>query len=115
MWTIDLTTVFLFIVVLILSLRILRQPKNLPPGPWGWPILGHLLTATQNKKFYIQLEEYRKKYGDVMRLRFGPHYVIVLQSADVIKEALVDKAEYFSERPNYLFLANRFAKGEGKI
>ena len=41
-----------------------------------------------------------KKYGEVYSIRLGQEYVVVLCSFELLKEALVKKAEYFSGRPS---------------
>ena len=43
--------------------------------------------------------DFRKKYGDIFSLKFGKQNVIVLNTIEVVKEALVKKAVEFAGRP----------------
>ena len=47
-------------------------------------------------EIFIDLQ---KKYGDIFSLKFAKRDVIVLNSIDVVKEALVKKAVEFAGRP----------------
>ena len=44
-------------------------------------------------------DDLRKKYGDVFSLKLAYFDVVVLNSIDVVKEALVKKAVEFAGRP----------------
>jgi cytochrome P450 family 2 subfamily J len=61
--------------------------SNLPPGPYGLPILGYLpfLSLTAPHLDFLKLG---KKYGDIFRLKLGSETVIVIHGVEVIKEAL---------------------------
>ena len=114
---IDITTILLFAVVFLITAWLFsgRSYKNLPPGPPGIPFFGHILEASGNKKFYLQLTKYSKKYGNVFSLFYGSHPVIVLNGPQVIREALVTKAEYLSDRPVWMEIIKRFNKNTGRI
>ena len=58
---------------------------------------------------------FRRRFGDVFRLRFGYRPCIVLCSQKVIREALVEKSESFSERPHWGYLVTEVTKGKGII
>ncbi|XP_035667221.1 cytochrome P450 2U1-like [Branchiostoma floridae] len=98
----DVQTALVLVFVLLLTFWYLRPGKNLPPGPWGWPVLGHI--PTLGKSPHLVLTAMRKKYGDVFSIRMGPKDVVVLCGYEAIHEALVRKGEDFSSRPSmYLF------------
>ncbi|XP_077990650.1 cytochrome P450 2U1-like [Glandiceps talaboti] len=101
-----LATIMLVIVFLISRWR---RP-NLPPGPTGWPILGSL-PFLAGKQMDITLTELGRKYGDVYSIMFGSYLVVVLNSYDVIKEALVKRADYFNGRPTNIKRIFRLDKG----
>ncbi|XP_078689230.1 cytochrome P450 2U1-like [Branchiostoma floridae x Branchiostoma belcheri] len=93
----DVQTALVLVCVLLLTFWFLRPVKNLPPGPWGWPVLGHI--PTLRKDPHLVLTAMWKKYGDVFHIRMGLKNVIVLCGYKAIHEALVKKGEDFSSRP----------------
>ncbi|KAG8181434.1 hypothetical protein JTE90_015453 [Oedothorax gibbosus] len=60
--------------------------SNLPPGPYGLPIVGYLPFLSKNA--HLEFLKLGKKYGDVFRVKLASETVIVLHSVEVIKEAL---------------------------
>uniref|UniRef100_T1IQ14 Cytochrome P450 2U1 n=1 Tax=Strigamia maritima TaxID=126957 RepID=T1IQ14_STRMM len=84
-------------IVSWLFLLYVKTPKNLPPGPWGIPVIGYKLFF--GKKPHITVANLKKKYGDIIRINMGPEYAIFLTSYKAIKEALVKQADVFSGRP----------------
>ncbi|XP_028397801.1 cytochrome P450 1A1-like [Dendronephthya gigantea] len=90
--------ILLFATTCILLLyQRLQENTGLPPGPFSWPIIGnlHLLGSKPHER----LTELAKTFGDVYRLQLGSRRVIVLNSLDCVKEALVKKSSDFSNRP----------------
>ncbi|CAO2634874.1 Cytochrome P450 1A2 [Lemmus lemmus] len=84
-------------------------PKGLksPPGPWGWPIIGHMLTLGKNP--HLSLTKLSKQYGDVLQIRIGSTPVVVLSGLDTIRQALVKKGDDFKGRPDlysFTFISN---------
>ncbi|XP_025774494.1 cytochrome P450 1A2 isoform X1 [Puma concolor] len=77
-----------------------RVPKGLkrPPGPWGWPLLGHVLTLGKNP--HLVLARLSQRYGDVLQIRIGSTPVLVLSGLDTIRQALVQQGDDFKGRPN---------------
>jgi cytochrome P450 len=91
-----ITEFLVFIVVLVVSLSFLKQkPKNFPPGPLGFPILGHLPLLGQSP--HKRLLEWKKTYGPVIGVWFGSYRTVVINDAKLIREALNMNA--FSGRP----------------
>ncbi|XP_077990654.1 cytochrome P450 2C38-like [Glandiceps talaboti] len=94
-----MAAILLATTILLIAFLISRWRRpNLPPGPTGWPILGSL-PFLAGKQMDITLTELGRKYGDVYSIMFGSYLVVVLNSYDVIKEALVKRADYFNGRP----------------
>ncbi|XP_047396187.1 cytochrome P450 1A2 isoform X1 [Sciurus carolinensis] len=77
-----------------------QVPKGLksPPGPWGWPLIGHVLTLGKNP--HLALAKLSQKYGDVMQIRIGTTPVVVLSGLDTIRQALVRQGDDFKGRPD---------------
>ncbi|XP_004875681.1 cytochrome P450 1A1 [Heterocephalus glaber] len=77
-----------------------QVPKGLkrPPGPWGWPLIGHALTLGKNP--HLSLARLSERYGDVMQIRIGSTPVVVLSGLDTIRQALVRQADDFKGRPD---------------
>lgn len=78
-----------------------RVPKGLksPPGPWGWPLLGHMLTL--GKSPHLVLSQLSQRYGDVLEIRIGRTPVLVLSGLDTIRQALVRQGDDFKGRPDF--------------
>ena len=53
------SVVLVFLVVLLLSTWLLLSRRNLPPGPWGHPLFGHILDIQRSTDYYRTLLEYR--------------------------------------------------------
>ncbi|XP_045651150.1 cytochrome P450 1A2 isoform X1 [Ursus americanus] len=77
-----------------------RAPKGLksPPGPWGWPLLGNVLTL--GKSPHLALSRLSQHYGDVLQIRIGSTPVLVLSGLDTIRQALVQQGDDFKGRPD---------------
>jgi cytochrome P450 family 2 subfamily J len=60
--------------------------SNLPPGPYGVPILGYVPFLSQNA--HLDFLKLGKKYGDVFRVNMASETVIVIHGVEAIKEAL---------------------------
>ena len=97
------------IVILILSLVILNNLKHLkhrvtrgqkPPGPWGFPIVGHL--PLFGAYLPDTFDQWRRKYGDVFRIRMGSWDAIVINGYSTIKDALEKRGDAFASRPCFL-------------
>ncbi|XP_077990662.1 cytochrome P450 2U1-like [Glandiceps talaboti] len=98
----DLTTFCLafivFILVKVYSARLVKT--NLPPGPLGWPFVGSLPFLFSHKGgAHCALMDLAKTHGDVFSVYLGSRLVVVLNGYDAVKEALVHRSDFFSNRP----------------
>ena len=69
---IDVQTFLIFITVLLVVINVinyLQSPKNLPPGPRGFPVFGVILKM--GKKPYRTVQEWWDVYGDVYSMYMG--------------------------------------------
>ena len=66
--------------------------------PGGHPLLGHALEFGRDP---LALFQRAREHGDVVRIRFGPFRVYVLNSPDAIRQALVGEARKLSKGLNF--------------
>ncbi|KAG8445787.1 hypothetical protein GDO86_010538, partial [Hymenochirus boettgeri] len=99
----DTVIIFLTVVLcLILANKLLNQKRNIlhniPPGPKPLPIIGnlHIMNLKKPHKIFLELS---KKYGSIFTIHTGTQKVVVLCGYETVKDALVNYAEEFSERP----------------
>ncbi|XP_075356817.1 cytochrome P450 2U1 isoform X2 [Mycteria americana] len=71
-------------------LRRPRAPPGLPPGPAPWPLVGNFAFALLPPPLL----------KSVFRLFVGSRLFVVLNTFGAVREALVQKAEVFSDRPS---------------
>ncbi|KAK8947529.1 Cytochrome P450 77A4 [Platanthera guangdongensis] len=87
---------------------------NLPPGPRGWPIVGNLFqVALSGKQFIHYVRELVPLYGPIFTLYMGTRTLIVVTSAELAHEALIEKGQLFASRPaenptRTIFSSNKF-------
>ncbi|XP_038059989.1 cytochrome P450 2U1-like [Patiria miniata] len=82
-----------------LSRRLRGSPTvNLPPGPWGWPLLG-ILPSLGVSAPHERLAALAGEYGGLFTCYFGGHRVVVLGDYDCIVQALGKSGDVYSDRP----------------
>ncbi|GFP79070.1 cytochrome p450 77a3 [Phtheirospermum japonicum] len=75
-------------------------PKNLPPGPPGWPFVGNLFQVVlQRRPFIFVVRDLRKKYGPIFTMQMGQRTLVIITSSELTHEALVQKGPLFASRP----------------
>ncbi|KAI1616059.1 putative cytochrome P450 oxidoreductase [Exophiala viscosa] len=84
--------------LLVRVLRLGRRPANYPPGPPTVPILGniHLMPTHDAHK---QFQKWAEEYGPVYSLILGTKTLIVLSSAEAVKDLLDKRSAIYSDRP----------------
>ncbi|XP_078586123.1 cytochrome P450 2U1-like [Branchiostoma floridae x Branchiostoma japonicum] len=97
---VDLPTILVAMSTCLLSYLYLQRHRNLPPGPWAWPILGNIpYLASKAPAFGPDvLYELSQKHGDVMSLWIARELHIVVSGYQTIRDVLVRRAEDFSSR-----------------
>ncbi|XP_047486302.1 cytochrome P450 2L1-like [Penaeus chinensis] len=104
-----LTEVLLGILLFVLLFAYVnKRPANLPPGVWGLPIIGKL--PSTEVSLCDQVNELKKKFGNIVSWRMGSRIFIFLCDYRTIKAAFA-KLE-FTDRPDfYSFdIFNEFTK-----
>lgn len=110
------TELLLAVTIFCLGFWVVRAtrtsvPKGLksPPGPWGLPFIGHVLTLGKNP--HLSLTKLSQQYGDVLQIRIGSTPVVVLSGLNTIKQALVKQGDDFKGRPD-LYSFTLIANGQ---
>ncbi|XP_004607355.3 cytochrome P450 2J2-like [Sorex araneus] len=75
-----------------------RRPQNCPPGPPRWPILGNFFQVDFAQS-HLHIQQFVKKYGNVISMEFGDMYSVLITGLPLIKEALVEHDQHFRNRP----------------
>lgn len=97
--------------VIVVALRRLQKPQNLPPGPNPLPLLGNTLDIIGSMPdVHLGFTKLAKHYGDVFTLYLQGNRVVVINSASVAREALVLRKDDFSGRP-YSFIGDFLTRG----
>ncbi|XP_064639128.1 cytochrome P450 2U1-like [Lineus longissimus] len=108
----NISLCLLCILVLSVCWTYLRSPRNLPPGPWGMPILGSLPFIEPNLA-RVAANLSKKYNSDIVSLYLGPDPYIFLHSYDAVKEAFQNDS--LSDRPERFFYHKYLTKGLGLI
>ncbi|KAG9466870.1 hypothetical protein GDO78_015949 [Eleutherodactylus coqui] len=113
----DLIALLVSVVVILFLVNAFKNQKqgnykNFPPGPRPLPIIGNVHQMDIDKP-YRTFMELAKEYGTVFSFHLGMSKTVVLCGYETIKDALLNHAEIFSERPDTpMFTAAM--KGHGK-
>ncbi|XP_054062623.1 cytochrome P450 2C9-like [Rissa tridactyla] len=110
------TVVLLVCIACLLSITTWRGRSGkgkMPPGPAPLPILGNLLQV-KPEDLATTLQKLSEEYGPVFTVHLGSDPVVVLHGHDVVKEALVDRADEFAARGR-MPIGDKANKGLGII
>ena len=110
-------TIFLSAFVFLILSWCLRGPRNLPPGPWGWPLLGYLpnlaialyRTGLHPHQLFVKMS---KDHGSMFSMYIGGKLVVVLHKFQTVKEAF--RNPHIIDRPPSPVL-NDFGAKEGRF
>lgn len=98
----------LWLVSFVVAVTVILQPllsrklgKSVPPGPWGWPIIGNLTSLGPLP--HLSLRKLAQKHGDLMFLRLGSVPCIVISSSAAAKDFVMNHDVEFAHRPDKLF------------
>lgn len=107
--------VFLFVYYLVSLYQRGRVFSNIPPGPKPWPVVGNfggfLIPSFFRSRFGLGsegtaknaahvLSELAKVYGDVYSIFVGSQLIVVLNTYEVVRDALLNHSDVFSDRPD---------------
>uniref|UniRef100_A0A1D1Z3H9 Ent-kaurene oxidase, chloroplastic n=1 Tax=Anthurium amnicola TaxID=1678845 RepID=A0A1D1Z3H9_9ARAE len=74
-----------------------RRPSNLPPAVPGLPLIGNLLQLKE-KKPHMTFSRWAETYGPIYSIRTGASILVVLNSMELAKEAMVTRFSSISTR-----------------
>ena len=113
---IDLTTVFIFMLVFLLAYLCTRKPPGIPPGSaFTLPVIGDLpLLFGTGGDIVATFRNLRKKHGDIFSFYVGRDLMVVINGFELIHKAAVRNGWRFSGRPDGL-INNVVTKGRGVI
>jgi cytochrome P450 family 77 subfamily A len=104
--------------VLAVAVAVVRYNRRhrglrLPPGPPGWPVVGNLFQVAFSGKLFIHyIHDLRQEYGPILTLRMGERTLVVISSAELAHEALVEKGREFASRPRETTTRNIFSSNK---
>lgn len=120
--TVNIVTLAVFIVVyyFIQEYKRLRNFNNIPPGPKPWPLVGNfggfLVPSFISRRLsrnrgnvkktssplspQVGLMELSKIYGNIFSIFVGSQLMVLLTGYEVVRDALSNHAEVFSDRPD---------------
>lgn len=104
--------VFLIILSVISCLQWLVnhycEVRKLPPGPWGFPVIGYLLFMGNEK--HTRFMELAKRYGSLFSTRLGSQLTVVMSDYKMIRECF--RRDEFTGRPDTPFMQTLNGFGE---
>lgn len=96
-------------------IKLYNEVKTLPPGPWGFPIVGYLTFMGHEK--HTRFMELAKEYGTLFSARLGSQLTVVMSDYKMIRECF--RRDEFTGRPDTPFMQtlNGFGiiNSEGKL
>ncbi|KAF9010845.1 cytochrome P450 [Cyathus striatus] len=85
-------------ILVYLLLRPRKKGRRLPPGPPTYPIIGNIPSLP----LYIQFTKWAKLYGDVCTVKVGSVTMIVMNTAEAVRDIIEKNTALTSDRPaNY--------------
>ena len=79
------------------ELQLLTQPRDLP-GPYGPPLIGHLLQLG-SEQFHLTLERWAERYGPLFQIRLGLSRLVVVSDHEAIQHILEQRPQSFRRNP----------------
>ncbi|XP_074102402.1 cytochrome P450 18a1 isoform X2 [Cotesia typhae] len=92
--------VFIVVIGLVRLVQWVRYLRSLPPGPWGFPILGYLPFIKGD--LHLQFGRLAAEYGSMFSAKLGSQLIVVLSDHRTIRETF--RREEFSGRPHTEFM-----------
>lgn len=88
-----------------------RKP---PPEPPAIPLLGHFNVFTSDRPLYKIFAEYSQTYGPVVQFRLAASKILILNDAESVSEAFLQRSEDFAGRPK-IFSVSLLSRNDSGI
>ena len=108
-----LEAIILLITIILLQHVVgrLREPSQLPPGPPPLPLIGNIYNVfSYLPQMHLAFSEIAKTYGNLFTVYLQGQRVVVINSVQSAREALMSKKDDFSGRPP-TFTGDIFSRG----
>ncbi|XP_013413728.1 cytochrome P450 2J2 [Lingula anatina] len=92
-----LLLVVVFVALIFVFVRG-RKKNNLPPGPWGLPLVGVLPFLGRDPQ--LTLMEWAKIYGNIFTVKMGTTTAVILTGYEAIRDVFQRKGALTSGRPH---------------
>ena len=104
---------FLVCIALVIIYAIVKLVsfRSLPPGPWGFPLFGCL--PRLGRKPHLTVQTWWHRYGDIVSLKLGSHFCIIINGIEAMQECLVRQQHVFAGRPWNNF--RKLTKNKGRF
>ncbi|XP_068248867.1 cytochrome P450 2L1-like isoform X1 [Palaemon carinicauda] len=102
--------VLLGLLVILLWVAFQKKPKRLPPGKWGWPIIGAF--PTPGISFVEEVYQLRQAYGNVVSWRIGGQINVFFFDYKTI-QSVFSKAETADRPKLFSFKSTAFFREVG--
>ena len=96
--------VALFVQVIYNYIKHLVSLRKYPKGPFPLPIIGNLHLLS--KKPYEDFNQLAKTYGGVFSVSICMNRLVIVNSAEAGREALITKSQDFAGRPQNIYTYN---------
>lgn len=105
-------TVVATVILLVIFYYGFWQHRDVPPGPMGLPLLGYWPFLKMESALQ-QMEDLRRKYGEIFSFNVTGYLYVNLCSIRIIKEAHLSKSDCFMDRfSDYSLLTLSFKDGK---
>lgn len=76
---------------------------SLPPGPWGWPLVGNIFQMNKDQE-WIQYFAWSRIYGELVSVNVMGKRILFLNSVKAVHEILDRQADATTDRPEMLMM-----------
>ncbi|XP_033126621.1 cytochrome P450 2U1-like [Anneissia japonica] len=105
-------TLIAIVTVAIIYLFTKDLRRNLPPGPWGLPVVGIL--PSLGKHPHEVLTKYANRYGAVFSGKMGNRLTIFVNDYTSMRDMFAKSGDMFADRP-FMIITDAFTSGKGLV